>query len=294
MVDPISIGTNTVPNILTDKLKKELIFLQKEGLPLDIVMDSIGEFTFLDCLVSDKKGKGRENLETIKSYIANCLAEVIVDEWEARIIRKVIRHNYYYYNEDEKQHILSKAKEILNPVGFGSYQRLQRKEKVMQKILEYLNLHKELILEGFINFRLKDYQEELEQIVNSAVDEFLLEKEYLEFIRLLKYFVDIQEPKIKQTKIIFRSNGKFELLDSENQPVQHECLQGLLLDLKENEINYDDLLISALITLAPEEVELHIEEGVTTGDTIKTIENVFGKRVTKCEGCDICRPNKNN
>lgn len=293
MENPISIGTNSVPDILNDKLKQELIFLQKEGLSLDIVMDNIGGFTFLDCLVPDK-GEDKENIGVIRSYIANCLAEVIVDEWEARIIRKVIRNNYYYYNEDEKKHILSKAREILNPVGFESYQRVQRKEKVMQKILEYLNLHKELILEGFINFRLKDYQEELEQIVNSAVDEFLLEKEYLEFIRLLKYFVDIQEPKIKQIKIIFRANGKFELLDVDNKPVEHECLQGLLLDLTENDINYDDLLISALITLAPEEVELHAEEGITPGDTIKTIENVFGKRVTKCKGCDICRNQKKN
>ena len=46
----------------------------------------------------------------------------------------------------------------------------------MQRILEYLELSKNLIVEGFISFRLKDYQEELELIVNTAVDELLMEK----------------------------------------------------------------------------------------------------------------------
>jgi len=289
LLEPISIGTSTIPNLLFNRLNSDLQTLQKEGLPLNIDIDKIGDITFLDCQLDGQK---EESFEVIKAYIANCLAEIIVDEWEHRIIKKLVRNNYYYYTEEEKQLILQKAREILNPVTQDSYHRQQRKEKVMLKVLDYLELHKELILEGFINFRLKDYQQELENIVNSAVDEFLLEKEYQEFIRLLRYFVDIQEPRIDKVKIIFKHNGKFNLLNKEDRPVQHESLDGLLLDLQENDINYDDLLISALITLAPRELELHEEKGLTAGDTAKTIENVFGQRVYHCTGCQLCRPSK--
>jgi putative sporulation protein YtxC len=266
--------------------------LQKEGFPFAVDVDKIGEFTFMGYSVNAKDSTRKEGFQIIKSTIANCIADIIIEEWEARLIRKIVRENYFYYNEEEKQSILKKAKEILNPDEINLSQREQRRERVMNKIKTYLDLHKDLILEGFINFRLKDYQEELEQIVNSAVDEFMLEKEYMEFIRLLKYFVDIQEPRIEKIKIIFKKDDRFVLLDSKYKPLKHECLEGLMLDLHENEINYDDLLISALITMAPREVELHLEEGVKPGDTINTIHNVFGSRVSKCSGCKYCRPRK--
>lgn len=289
MTEPISIGTSTIPNLLFNRLNNELQILQKDGLPFAIDIDKIGDITFMDCQL---QGQREDCFETIKAYIANCLAEIIVDEWENRIIKKLVRNNYYYYTEEEKLIILAKAKEILNPLTQDCYHRQQRKEKVMLKVLDYLELHKELILEGFINFRLKDYQHELESIVNTAVDEFLLEKEYQEFIRLLKYFVDIQEPRIDKVKILFKPNGKFNLLDKEDKPVQHECLDGLMMNLQENDLNYDDLLISALITLAPREVELHLERGASSSETTKTIENVFGKRVYHCLGCILCQVTK--
>ena len=289
MTEPISIGTNTMPGLLFNRLNHNLHSLLQEGLPLNIDIDKLGEFTFLDCGLKGHIRNEEKAFHTIKTYIANCLADIIIDEWEARIIRKIIRDNYFYYNEEEKQAILARAKEILNPAGLESYHQKQRREKVTARILEYLDLHKELILEGFINFRLKDYQNELEDIVNAAVDEFMLEKEYNEFVRLLKYFVEIQEARVEHVKIIFKKNGKFTLLDRTGKPLTHESLEGLMADAPENDINYDDLLISALITLAPREVELHLEKEVKEGDTIKTIRNVFGRRVSECAGCEKCR-----
>ena len=291
MPEPFSIGTFTSPNLLFNRLNSELEFLQKEGLPLHIDINKVGNFTFLGCeITADSPGTSKEEVFNItKFYIANCLADIIVNEWESRIIKKIVRNTYYYYNEEEKQTILNKAREILNPLGSNSYHQNERKEKVMLKILDYLDMNKELILEGFINFRLKDYQNELEDVVNSAVDEFLLEKEYMEFIRLLRYFVDIQEPRVNTVQVIFRKTGKFNLLDENDKPVHNDYLEGFVVDLIDNEINYDDLLISALITLAPREVILHLEKGVMPGDTLNTIKNVFGNRVVICAGCSKCK-----
>lgn len=289
MLEPISIGMYSNSILLFERLNSELRTLQSEGIPLNIDIDKIGKFTFMDCLPFDTEGfSEKDTFNTIKLSVANCLAEIIVEEWETIIIKKLVRQNYYYYSDDEKQVILNKAKEVLNPAGLNMYHQHQKKEKVTRKILEYLDSHKDLIVEGFINFRLKDYQKELEESVNSAVDEFLLEKEYLEFIRLLKYFVEIQEPRIQKVQIVFKKNGRFSLLDNEDRPVKHESLDGLMVDLLEDEINYEDLLISALITLSPLELVIHKEPGVETSEAIKTIENVFGERVINCLGCKKC------
>ena len=276
MPEPISIGTSTIPDLLYQRFHDDSETQLKEGLPFFIGMDKIGSMTYLD-------------LRLDVSTIANSLAGVIVEELESRMMQRLIRNHYYYYTEEEKQIILHKAGELLNPINQESCLRQKRKEIVRQKVLDYLELHGELILEGFINFRLKDYQQELQEIVNYAVDEFLIEREYQEFTRLLKYFVEIQEPRVAMVKIIFRKNGKFKLLDQSNQPLQHESLNNLMLDLQENEINCDDLLISALITLAPRELEIHIESGAEKGETAKTIDHVFLSRVIYCLGCPLCR-----
>ncbi len=279
MLELISIGTYTNPTLLFNRLNDELKVLQSQGYSLNIDIDKVGKYTFMDCFFP-------------KTSIANCLAEIIIEEWETLLIGKIIREKFYYYNEEEKEAILNKTKKMLNPAGLNSYHQHQRKEKVMQRILEYLELSKNLIVEGFISFRLKDYQEELELIVNTAVDELLMEKEYQEFIRLLKYFVEIQEPRIEKVQIVFKNNGKFSLLDEKDKPIKHECLDGLMIDLIENEINYEDLLISALITLAPQGLILHKESEVESNETIKTIEKVFGNRVIICSGCSKCEHNK--
>ncbi len=108
-----------------------------------------------------------------------------------------------------------------------------------------------MILEGFVNFRLKEYIKDLEEIVDKAVDDFLMEREYREFIRLLRYFVDIQEPKFNTIHVIAGYDDKYILLNEEKREITNECIQEFMNDISNEEINYDDLLVSSLITMAP-------------------------------------------
>ena len=293
LFEQITIGTYTKPQALFQRLNHEFAILQNEGFPYMLDVDRVGEFTFLDCFFREKEGTDKEDtLEMVRNSIANCLAEIIIEEWETLLLKKIVRDNFYYYTSREKQAILSKTERILNPSSLNSYYQKQRKEEIRERILDYLARQKKLIIEGFINFRLKDYQENLSNAVDSAVDEFLLEKEYREFIRLLRYFVEIQEPRIKKVQVVFKEAGKFIFLDEADQLIEHESLEGLCLDFWENEINYADLLISALITLAPEELLIHQSSHETALETIETIKDVFRSRVKECSGCEHCQQEK--
>ena len=44
---------------------------------------------------------------------------------------------------------------------------------------------------------------EIEQIIDKVIEMYTVEKEYGEFVKLLKYFVDMQESKIDEINIIF-------------------------------------------------------------------------------------------
>ena len=43
-----------------------------------------------------------------------------------------------------------------------------------------------MILDGFVTFRIKEYIEKIDELVDEGVNKYIVEKEYAEFISLLK------------------------------------------------------------------------------------------------------------
>lgn len=172
--------------------------------------------------------------------------------------------------------------------------QIRRRNIIVKSLMEYFESSNTIILDGFINFRLKDYLKDLEEIVEKAVDNFLMEKEYREFIRLLKYFVDIQEPKYENIHIIATNHGTYTLLDDRREEITNECIKEYLNEISESEINYDDLLVSSLITLAPKKITIHNISCFKNKELLETIHNIFYNNVCICRSCSICNVNINN
>ena len=63
---------------------------------------------------------------------------------------------------------------------------------VIKKLSDFLDQNNHIILEGFVTFRMQEYVDELEEVVDWAVRQYLIEKEYQEFIKLLTCFVQMQ------------------------------------------------------------------------------------------------------
>ncbi len=175
---------------------------------------------------------------------------------------------------------------------FNNLFMLRRKNIITKKIIEYLETSNEILLDGFVTFRLKDYMKELEDVVDKAVDDYLMEKEYKEFIRLLKYFVEIQEPKLDVVHVVGGYNNKYALLDEYGKEITNECIKDFVNEVSEGEINYDDLLVSSLITLAPNKIYIHKAKHIQNKELIETIGNVFIGKVVFCEGCELCLNHK--
>jgi len=278
LAEAILVGTSKNPKALINRFDNEF-----KRFKFNYKLNNKGNITFLGCDNYDQNISPGE----FKNLLANIIADIIIEDWAQILIKRIIRDHYYYFNEEEKKNIREKAFELLRNDAF-SYKPLIRRNNIVHRVIEYLERNQEIVLEGFINFRLKDYIMEIEDIVDAAVDDFLLEKEYLEFIRLLRYFVEIQEPKINEVHILLEKNNVFKLVDRNGKAIESEYLDGFAVELMNNSINYEDLLISALITLAPRLVVIHLTNQDEPRDTIKTIENVFGKRVRRCNGCIIC------
>lgn len=294
VIEEIRIGTVENADRVRDRLSFEFGFLAQQGFRVAVEEERRGDTTFFICRLEGNVPR-TSTVEELKvmfhHYLANALSDLIVNDWEKTILTELIRTHYEGLNSGEQRVILSSASRTLDAHADGRpnlLRRVDRKGRVLSLILEYLATQQEINLDGFITFRLRDYREQLNDAVGQAVDEFLMEKEYLEFINLLRYFVESQEPKLKLVHVLIEPHRAFKLTDDKGATVSGDYLAETFTEL-DTEINSEDLLVSALITIAPERIVLHCPTELDRAESLDTIRSVFEGRVTTCRGCHICR-----
>lgn len=287
----LSLGFRGASDEVRSRLQRDCLALGQEGFRVAVDECGKGTHTFLGCNLAEGELSFR-NYERAKSLLKDCVAEMlaehILDREEQNLIRKIINRNYYYFSEQERGDIYNHALKLLDGEGAGDFDRPARRARLVTGLQEYLDAHHELVLDGFMAFRLKAYRERLAGIVDRAVDEHMMDKEYKEFIRVLRYFVDVQEAQINEVHIIFGAGDTFKLRDAGGGKIHNQYLEALMI--RGEDINYEDLLISALITIAPQTVIMHFASAAgPASPVVETVQNVFAGRVTFCHGCKLCR-----
>jgi len=293
----LSIGVNECADDIRQHITNELEQLGTNKINYSIDEVNSGGETSIICKIEDDKiynKKSVQHYDALRTHVSNALADYIIRQYEEKLITRIINSNYCYFNAAERREILNLSLKIIRNEDksfMNSIFQMRRRNVIIRKLLDYFEGSNSLILDGFVNFRLKDYMKDLEDIVDKAVDDFLMEREYREFIRLLRYFVDIQEPKFEIVHIIVGYEGKYVLLDETRKEITNECIQEFINEISGGEINYDDLLVSSLITLAPKKVIIHCTVQFKNKELLETIKNVFAGKVVICSGCETCMAN---
>ena len=280
---------------IEERLEKEIKSFAKEGIIIEKREDAWEKNITITyhLLESTLTTYSKEDFENIfKHYMSNAFSDIIVYDMESKLIQKILADHYYYFTPQEKQSILKHVDGILDSEEIryheGITYKISRKAKILHQIMDFLKENQTIHIDGFVKFRLKNYFYELEEGIDKAVEEFMMEKEYDEFIRLLRYFVDIQEAKIDTANVLISEDGKYVLYDHVNRMINSEYLEDLATEMADKDISYDDLLISSLITLAPKKIVMHFAGKVKNKEIIETIKNVFSSRVCICSGCQLC------
>ena len=296
MIPMISIGSTRHMDLIKDRLGCELDLFEGNGLKVKLAEQSEGKFTFITCRLADGGEFIYEEEDArllFKHFLANVITDVILNHWEEPLVREIIQENYYYFAEEDKDLIYRGALSHINQDRDGrkdgSLRCIIRKSRILQKVIEYLSGSNQIILDGFIKFRLKEYVNELREAADQAVDDFLIEREYREFIQLLRYFVEIQEPRYELVHIVIQDGKNYSLFDENLQGIKTNSMEGCVMVLSKNEISYDDLFVSMLITLSPRNITIHRAGETQIPLAVDTIVNVFEGRVSWCPGCQLCR-----
>ncbi|RXZ84213.1 hypothetical protein EBB07_03825 [Paenibacillaceae bacterium] len=221
------------------------------------------------------------------------LSEYVIAELEPGLLSKIVRQESGYESAEECRKIEAFCINLLDENEYAPddnspcTNRKKRMQGISAELLLYLTERPTINLHGFVAFRLADYRESLREVVKYAVDEYILEKQYQDFIALLKYFVGVQEAKIPIVHVIHSDKEQFSLCDGYFQTLDNRVVDDWSTEFLESEMNLEDRVVSSLIAAAPQKIVIHSRE--PNKQMIRTIDTIFSGRVTMCRDCPACR-----
>jgi putative sporulation protein YtxC len=127
---------------------------------------------------------------------------------------------------------------------------------------------------------MKELMGYISNICEDALEEYLIEKDYDEFISVLRYFINVQETKIDILKVYIRKDNSFILYDKNDNIIENENDEELInMFIKEN-LNYEDFLISTLLSLCPNHIIIYDSLKTNSSrEIIDTIKAIFEEKV---------------
>ena len=292
MTDVICIGAQNSLDTVKDRLSQELDFLAADGIKVNIEPKRSRFFNFLYCQLDydDAAYTLSERRHLSRQCIANALTDALVEDWQQTTLLRVLSRRFQCFTETEKQKIVQLATAKLAQRDAGPNRRLYqvaRKSRIRESLSAYLNDQSRINLDGFLNFRLRHYWEELEDVLYLSIDQYLNEKEYQEFIQLLQHFVGIIEPRHELVHVVLTGADGFVLLDEQGHVLQADLLTNEF-KAQSSYSDQDDLLLSALLSAAPKQLVLHVGTFRDRPKLVDTLKQIFSSRVVLCLSCDYC------
>ena len=215
--------------------------------------------------------------------MSNVLYKIVIKEYKSREMFHYITENYFFLKQDEIIEVEEKIMNILLLESFTESENyvyyMNKVNAIIEKIKEFLEENSEININGFIRFRMKELKSNIEMVIDKVIENYMVEKEYKEFVKLLKYFVDIQESKIEEINIFINEGGKYLIKNSAGKDIFNEFMKEIADTKIDTESKMEDIIISGLITNAPRKVKIYGKENCINKEFLETIINVFEDRV---------------
>ncbi|GAB6926792.1 hypothetical protein JCM10914A_07750 [Paenibacillus sp. JCM 10914] len=225
--------------------------------------------------------------ETLRQLVSEAVTAYITEEKEQEIATRLMFSEFEFDDAEEAQRILQWFLTLLSKEEGTSGDFWQsRRRKLTEGIYQCLTEAPDLNLDGFLTFRLQAYEQELREMAEYAVDEFMLDQQYEEFVSLLKYFVYFQEPKMPLVHVIHKGDEEFLLLDGNLRPVDRPKEEGLVMERLDQEMEIEDMVVSTLISVSPARMIIHTRQPKLP--VIETLTHIFDARAEVCCSCPEC------
>lgn len=284
-------------NFVVDELKDIISHFRNKNVTLGISENLENEKQIINLYCEDEADNNK-SIKLFNLYVANVIYKVVINEFCSSNNGKALVESYPFLRvEDMKivKNMIEKAlKDEADKVDEAVIYYMNRKNNIVEKIIECLEENKEINIDGIVTFRMKEFKEDIDSIVEKVIEKYMVEKEYNEFIKLLKYFVDVQESKLEEVHIMIDNNGDYIVKDEFGNDILNNLMDELYETKYTDTVSSEDLIISGLITTSPKKVIIHSVHNCKNKELMDTIKNVFEERVEYCNNCKQCDALKAN
>ena len=260
---------------------------------IDSLLKSFEKINLEDTYISIKKFKHFNNiiihylgnsLSKFYTHSSNILTKCIINYYEKDLINSNINLNYFYFNANERKQILDNTINLL----CDNINSPKRYDLINNEIFEYISSNHSFYLQAFINFNLNKYITLLNNQIDIAVNKFLIDKEYLEFVNILRLYIKSEEKNSEAEHLHLIYNNKTSIIIDDNQNII-SCNDSINKVKYISDISFssNDLALNTLLNLIPKQLTVHLVDGYCD-EFINTIKLIFQERVMICENCDIC------
>lgn len=258
-------------------------YLQKsfENINLENTYISIKKFKHFNNIIIHHTGN---DYTKFNNYISNSITKAILKYCEEQIVYNNIIFNYFYFSTYEKKKILENTLSLLNEENISN----QCYDYINNEIFRNILFSHSIYLQGIINFKLTDYIHFLNTQIDIAVNKFLIDKEYLEFVNILKLYIksESENSKIEHVHLIYKD--KISIITDDNQNIisYNDNLKKARY-ISDISFSSNDLALNTLLNLVPKAITIHLVDGYPD-EFINTLKLIFQENVKICEECNIC------
>ena len=258
-------------------------YLQKsfENINLENTYISLQKFNHFNNIIIHHTGS---NYTKFINHISNSITKAIIEYLEEQIIYDNISLNYFYFNTFEKKKILENTLNLLEEEQCSKLRYDCINNEIYKNILSTHSIY----LQGIINFQLHDYITFLSSQIDIAVNKFLIDKEYLEFVNILKLYIKSEAENSKTAHVHLIYKDKTSIITDDNQNIisYNDNLRKAKY-ISDISFSSNDLALNTLLNLIPKSITIHLVDSYSD-EFINTLKLIFGEKVKICEDCNIC------
>lgn len=145
-------------------------------------------YNYYNTFAKENKKNFYGNYIYLYTALSLILADLIIEEYEENMIKRILNYNYFYFEKYALTKIKNISSLVLTPnslIENSAELLLYRKQIILSLLLKNFRKTNYLHVDSFINFSLNNYREFLEEILDMIVGLFLTNStsiEYLNFI----------------------------------------------------------------------------------------------------------------
>lgn len=261
----------------------EYLLNKFSSLDLEHFYISSNSFKIYDNVIVHYSG---DNLNLFFDYVCSILTDTVIKFYEPIKLKKDLNKDFFYFLPSEKNRILELCKEENSDTSEFFEDKYF---SIYNAFSKYIHENHSLVLSGFFTFRLYDYHQKLDYILNTCINRYLIEREYFEFINILRLYINSNPPHTSNLNLIYLKDQSL-LFDENNQNIDIKSSNSLHAKfLSDITFSDNDYVLNYLLNTLPSHLTLHIPfEGSLEDDFINTLKLIFENRVSICNNCNLC------